>query len=147
MKKENTKIAIYLRTANEDEEQIELQRKLAIAYCEYRKLTPYKIYCDYGYSGTTEQRPAYKRLVNDIKKSKINTVVVTSYDRLSRQMIYFIKKMDNLLFNSKLNLISIADEKHYTRYEYDLVVKAYEDSIRLDKELEELYSKRGGSNA
>lgn len=45
------------------------------------------IYEDSGYSGTTLNRPALQRLLNDISSLKISHVIYTSTDRLSRDIV------------------------------------------------------------
>ncbi len=41
-------------------------------------------YVDDGYSGTNFERPAFKRLLEDVKKKKINCIIVKDLSRLER---------------------------------------------------------------
>ena len=43
-----------------------------------------KVYSDGGYSGATLERPAIKQLLTDLKKEKIDVVLVYKIDRLTR---------------------------------------------------------------
>ena len=67
------KIGLYLRVAQKDDEAIERQKELNISYCKYRKYPEIKkIYADNGYSGRTENRPAYKKMIRNILNLKLN---------------------------------------------------------------------------
>ena len=54
------------------------------------------MYDDGGLSGGTMERPALKRLLEDIKASKVQTVVVYKVDRLTRSLSDFAKIVDVL---------------------------------------------------
>ena len=53
-------------------------------------------YDDGGVSGGTMERPALKRLLEDIKAGKVQTVVVYKVDRLTRSLSDFAKIVDVL---------------------------------------------------
>lgn len=104
------KIGVYLRTAQKDDEAIERQKELNISYCKYRGYPDIvKIYTDNGYSGTTENRPAYKRMIKDISNGKINVIVVSNIDRLTRQPIFFYRKIIDYILKKKLIVISAVE--------------------------------------
>lgn len=104
------KIGVYLRTAQKDDEAIERQKELNISYCKYRGYPDIvKIYIDNGYSGTTENRPAYKRMIKDIRNGKINVIVVSNIDRLTRQPIFFYHKIIDYILKKKLIVISTVE--------------------------------------
>lgn len=104
------KIGVYLRTAQKDDEAIERQKELNISYCKYRGYPDIvKIYTDNGYSGTTENRPAYKRMIKDIRNGKINVIVVSNIDRLTRQPIFFYHKIIDYILKKKLIVISTVE--------------------------------------
>jgi len=104
------KIGLYLRTAQKDDEAIEKQEILDLSYCNYKGYTNIvKTYVDNGYSGITENRPAYKRMIRDIRNGKINVVVVSNIDRLTRQPVFFYHKLIDYIIHRKLIIISIAE--------------------------------------
>lgn len=104
------KIGVYLRTAQKDDEAIERQKELNISYCKYRGYPEVvKIYTDNGYSGRTENRPAYKRMIKDIRNGKINVIVVSNIDRLTRQPIFFYHKLLDYILKKKLIVISAVE--------------------------------------
>ena len=83
------KCAIYTRSAIQDVD-ISEELKCAEAYLEGQPDTwiP-KHYHDNGYSGLNLVRPSIIRLMNDIRDGKIDAVVVTGVDRISRNAADF----------------------------------------------------------
>lgn len=55
-----------------------------------------KLYDDGGFTGGNMERPALKRLMDDINAGLIDCVVVYKVDRLSRSLMDFSKIMDTL---------------------------------------------------
>ena len=104
------KIGLYLRTAQKDDEAIKRQEELNLSYCKYKGYSNIvKTYIDNGYSGITENRPAYKKMIRDIRNGKINVIVVSNMDRLTRQPIFFYHKITELILKKQLIVISIAE--------------------------------------
>ena len=48
-------------------------------------------YDDNGFTGSNTNRPSLQKLINDIKKSRVNMVVVYKLDRLSRSLVDFVQ--------------------------------------------------------
>lgn len=100
------KKAIYVRSAIENKESIRTQ----IEYCK-SVLNPndeYEIYSDNGYSAHNLNRPAYKKMVRDIRKRKIDRVIVSSPDRVSRN---FIQIHTFCSFLDEYNVAFFAEER------------------------------------
>lgn len=104
--------AIYARLSVENEEdssmaaQIELIRDYIDSHSE---LVYTDTYTDNGYTGTNFERPAFMKLIRDIRKRKINCVVVKDMSRFGRNYIeagYYIETVFPFL---KARLISIND--------------------------------------
>jgi DNA invertase Pin-like site-specific DNA recombinase len=85
-------LGIYVRTSKEDtENSIEQQKKAGIAFAKNKKMV-FEIYEDEGKSGYKieddddlfKNRPAFTKLLADIKNKKIDTVWVLEHSRLSR---------------------------------------------------------------
>jgi DNA invertase Pin-like site-specific DNA recombinase len=51
---------------------------------------------DDGYSAKDTRRPAYLRMINDIKRKKVNLLLVCDLSRLSRNIFDFCHLMDDL---------------------------------------------------
>jgi DNA invertase Pin-like site-specific DNA recombinase len=79
---------------------LETQREVCSAYikCQAHKnwvTLPHR-YDDGGFSGGSLERPALKRLINDIEAGRIDMVVVYKIDRLSRSLADFVRLLDVL---------------------------------------------------
>ena len=110
MEKMDYKIGIYIRTAQSNDEAVKLQETLNDSYCKNRGYSNiYKIYIDNGKSGMTEERAAYKRLLKDVRNGKVNVIVVSDFERLTRQPIYFYHKMISYIESGKLLVLSVMD--------------------------------------
>ena len=87
------KCALYVRvsTSNQAEEgeSLDEQARTLEKYCEYRKWRDFTVYREEGFSGKDLKRPAFQRLMKDINRGAINTVLVKKVDRLSRSIIDF----------------------------------------------------------
>lgn len=91
--------AIYCRLSlddgNEgDSSSIRTQKMMLEKYALEHGFTIYDYYIDDGYSGLNFERPAFKRLMQDISDGKINLVITKDLSRLGRNHIqtsYFIE--------------------------------------------------------
>ena len=91
--------AIYCRLSlddgNEgDSSSIKIQKMMLEKYALEHGFTIYDYYIDDGYSGLNFERPAFKRLMQDISEGKINLVLTKDLSRLGRNHIqtsYFIE--------------------------------------------------------
>jgi site-specific DNA recombinase len=92
--------AVYCRVSTDERLDMEFnslvaQREAALAYIASQKhegwiLAPDR-YDDGGFSGGTMERPALQRLLRDVERSTIDTVVVYKVDRLSRSLTDFAR--------------------------------------------------------
>ena len=67
-------------------------------YAECKEFDEYEFYVDGGFSGKDLERPAIKRLIEDIKLRKIDAVIVFKLDRISRSQkdtLYLIEEVFN----------------------------------------------------
>ena len=87
------KCALYVRVSTinqaEDGESLDEQVQTLKSYCAYRKWQDCTVYREEGFSGKDLKRPAFQQMLADIRKGKINTVIVKKIDRLSRSIIDF----------------------------------------------------------
>jgi site-specific DNA recombinase len=96
--KKKIRCAIYTRKSSEegleqefnslDAQRLSGENYIASQSHEGWVLDP-TMYDDGGYSGGTLERPALKRLFNDIKAGKIDCIVVYKIDRLTRSLADF----------------------------------------------------------
>lgn len=133
-------VAIYLRLSSEDYEKctesasIVNQRNFIRSYiASDDSLKEYEIreYVDDGYSGTSINRPAFLRLLDDIKSSKVNAVIVKDMSRFSRDYILLGDYLENILPFLKVRFISINDN-------YDSLREAG-NGIEIDMQFKTLF--------
>lgn len=95
--------AVYTRKSTEEglEQEfntLDAQREGCLAYITSQKAEGWVAlpdhYDDGGFSGGNMDRPALKRLIEDIKVGKVNIVVVYKIDRLTRALMDFSKLVE-----------------------------------------------------
>lgn len=62
-------------------------KKVNGEYCKNNGFLIYDFYCDDGFSGTNFERPDFKRMINDAKDGKINTIIVKDLSRFRRNYL------------------------------------------------------------
>jgi site-specific DNA recombinase len=111
--------AIYTRKSTEEglDQQfnsLDAQREAAEAYIRSQKCEGWEIvydrYDDGGFSGGNIERPALKRLMEDIQAGKIDCVVVYKVDRLSRSLLDFARVMGTF---DKFDVSFVSVTQHF----------------------------------
>ena len=95
------RVALYLRVSSEEQrerETIEIQRDFLSDYCKLYGLEVEETYADNGISGTVyvHERPEGRRLLEDAKAGKFDTVLVYKLDRLGRSLLVTVDGHDRL---------------------------------------------------
>lgn len=109
------RIAIYMRLSKEDEggdesNSIHMQRILLQAYVdEHFKGCQLMEFKDDGYSGTNFERPAVTELLNLVKSSELDCIIVKDFSRFSRDYIELGSYMEQIFPFMKVRFISIND--------------------------------------
>lgn len=96
----NYDVALYLRLSREDEgtqqsESINNQKNYLTRYVLQKNWNLVDVYIDDGYTGTNFNRPAFKRMLSDIERKRINLVITKDLSRLGRDYIetgYYIER-------------------------------------------------------
>jgi len=82
-------IAIYCRVSTKDQhcenQLIDLRR-----YANAKQWTITKEYIESGVSGTKDKRPELDKLMDDVRKRKIDGVLVWKFDRFARSIIHLV---------------------------------------------------------
>ena len=101
----SVRCAIYTRKSSEDGlvqefNSLDAQREACEAYIVSQRHAGWvalpDMYDDGGLSGGTMERPALKRLLEDVKASRVQIIVVYKVDRLTRSLADFAKIVDVL---------------------------------------------------
>ena len=95
--------AIYTRKSTDDKleqdfNSLDAQREACEAYIISQKAEGWTAvkehYDDGGYSGGNMERPALKKLMDDIQAGKVHIIVVYKIDRLTRSLMDFAKLVE-----------------------------------------------------
>ena len=93
-------VALYVRVSTEEQaingDSLRTQREELTKYALKNGFHIYGIYEDDGFSATNLKRPALKRLLKDVEQNKINRILITKLDRLSRGVRNYYKVLDVL---------------------------------------------------
>ena len=107
--------ALYLRLSSEDGDKeestsIESQKHLLEEFIKNSEdIVLYNIYVDDGYSGTDFNRPAFKKLFEDMKLNKFNTIIVKDLSRLGRNYIEAGNYIEQIFPLFNIRFIAVND--------------------------------------
>src|SRR6476646_6125761 len=110
--------AVYTRKSTEeglDQEfnSLQAQRESAEAYIKSQRHLGWALlplhYDDGGFTGGNIERPALKRLLEDIEAHRVDGVVVYKVDRLSRSLLDFARLMDQFE-QRKVSFVSVTQQ-------------------------------------
>lgn len=137
-KSERYAAALYLRLSKDDDEGLEsssitTQRKMLRAYAKENNYNIYDEYVDDGVSGTTFERPAFKRMIQDIENGYINMVITKDLSRLGRDYITAGQYTEIYFPSKKVRYIAINDG-----YDSD---SPYTDIAPFKNVLNEMYAR------
>ena len=114
---ENIKIwhvALYARLSVEQQDRpgssIETQLDIMRGYIKkHPELSEYHEYTDRGFSGTNFERPDFNRLMEDIKRGRINCIVVKDLSRFGRDYLETTNYIEVILPFLGVRFISVND--------------------------------------
>lgn len=102
----------YIRSArNEDQPNgsVLIQEKMNTAYAKKHKIEITETFIDAGFSGKNFNRPGWKELERKLakNKNKVDYLIVTKYDRVSRNFFEGLEFMTMLEQKWNVKLISV----------------------------------------
>src|SRR3989344_232423 len=106
--------AIYTRVSTDNQAEKEFssceaqEQKIRSFVASQNDWQIFKIYNDAGFSGAILERPALQELLSDLKKEKIDVVLVYKIDRLTRSPKDFYQLIE-FFDQSKIDFISITE--------------------------------------
>lgn len=109
------KAALYARLSKEDGDKGESdsilnQKQLLKEYTEAESDIEFvDFYIDDGFSGTNFERPSFNAMLEDIKKGKINCVVVKDLSRLGRNYVEVGKYLETIFPMLNVRFIAVTD--------------------------------------
>ncbi len=108
------KVAIYCRLSKDDGTNTEsmsigTQKQMLADYVKANNLGVTEEYVDDGYSGKNFNRPAFKRMIKDIKNGKIWCCVTKDLSQLGRNYIETGMYIEIFFPENDVRFIAIAD--------------------------------------
>ena len=106
--------ALYIRLSKEDEsegpsESVSNQQSLLSEFVRQHSLRVYDTYIDDGWSGTSFDRPGFRRMIADIESGKVNMVITKDLSRLGRDYIMTGHYMERYFPEHRVRYISLLD--------------------------------------
>ena len=108
-------VALYIRLSVQDGDKEESnsivnQKELLNMFLEKeQELTFYNYYIDDGFTGTTFERPAFKKMMEDVELGLVNTIIVKDISRLGRNFIEMGNLVQNIFLVKNIRFISVCD--------------------------------------
>ncbi len=109
---------IYLRLSRDDapaggrreSDSISSQRELCRAFVRSQKdMEIYDIYVDDGYSGTSFERPGFKRMMEDVYAGMVDCIVVKDLSRFGREYIEAGRLIQKIFPALNVRFIAVTD--------------------------------------
>lgn len=130
--------ALYLRLSvkedgEEESSSIQTQRLMLRQYAKEHGIVVYDEYVDDGYSGTSFDRPDFKRMIRDVESGKINAVITKDLSRLGRDYILAGQYVENYFPEHGIRYIAINDGVD--------TLSEYNDIAPFKNILNEMYAK------
>lgn len=127
-------VGIYIRSRCENEDGVnyivDSQTNRLKEYCEKNNIDNIVKYVDIGVSANSSNKPAFNKMVSDIDKGILKKIVVTSPDRLFRDLI---KAQDflNKCISKDVEIIALDNEN---LMDMVLISELIEENIRQEIE-------------
>lgn len=129
--------AIYLRLSSDDGDKAESdsirnQRSLLQDFVsKHSELSMVEEYVDDGYSGANFERPAFQRMMEDVRNHKINCIIVKDLSRLGRNYIETGRYLEKIFPVLGVRFIAVND--HYdsadTKNDADQIIVPFKNLI------------------
>lgn len=129
--------AIYLRLSSDDGDKAESdsirnQRSLLQDFVsKHSELSLVEEYVDDGYSGANFERPAFQRMMEDVRNHKINCIIVKDLSRLGRNYIETGRYLEKIFPVLGVRFIAVND--HYdsadTKNDTDQIIVPFKNLI------------------
>lgn len=122
----NYQAGIYVRLSRDDERlgesmSIENQKLLLTNYVRDQGWELVDTYSDDGFTGTNFERPALKRMIEDVKSKRINVVIVKDLSRFGRNYIQVGQFTDYLFPSVGCRFIALNDQVDTLNPENDMM--------------------------
>lgn len=108
--------ALYIRLSKEDESEgpsqsVTNQQSLLKAFVQQHRLSVFDTYIDDGFSGTSFDRPAFRRMLEDIEAQKVNMVITKDLSSLGAGL-YHDRALHGAVLPGKAGALYLAAGWH-----------------------------------
>lgn len=106
------RVGIYCRVSTDGQREntsIPEQKEKLLAFCKAKGWICVDMFIDPGYSGASLERPAMERLMQAVENKKIDVVLVTKLDRLSRSQKDTLYLIEDLFIPNDVDFVSVAE--------------------------------------
>jgi DNA invertase Pin-like site-specific DNA recombinase len=137
------RIAIYARVSTTDQ-NTDMQTSALTDYCKRMNYEVAGQYVDSGYSGKDNARPAFERLLADMRSGRIDCIICYKLDRVGRSLRHLLQLFEEFT-NRKIGFISLSQNINTTtpegrmflqmlmvlaQYERELIVQRTKDGLQ-----------------
>ena len=117
--------ACYCRLSKDDENDgtsvsIETQQQILSDYCKKNQMKVFDFYSDDGFTGTNFNRPDFVRMMSDVEKGLVNTIVVKDLSRFGRNYLEVGKYIEEVFPETGVRFIAIGDDVDTEKENIDL---------------------------
>ena len=125
------KAVIYVRLSREDEDKIDSKKESRSIENQIKTLKTFaqeqgfyiqEIYSDDGYSGADFNRPAFKRLLEDLELNKFDVILIKDLSRLGRSLHRVGELIENVFPQKGIRVISVNDKYDSRIYNDDISI-------------------------
>lgn len=134
MEERKMRVAIYCRVGNKEQadEGVNNQKITIENYLNSKKeKCKREYYIDNGFSGMNFNRPAFKRMIEDVNNNYINAIYVKDLSRISRNAIDLLNFSEYKLKPKNVKLVSINENDDFL----NIQKKIYRDFISKQKKI------------
>lgn len=138
------KAGIYARVSTEDQDA-DKQVSICKEYAEKNGFDVYNIYVDV-ISGTTNSRPSFNKLLDDMRHYRFRAVICTKLDRIGRSLQHLLNIFDELA-NKKVDFIAVTQNIDTTTSAGKLQMQIMGAFAEFERNLISERTKEGMKNA
>ena len=107
------KAAIYARVSTTANQSVEMQLRDVKEPAARRGFEIVGEYCDEGFSGAKDSRPALNRMLADAHAGRFNAVLVWKLDRLGRSLLHLVRLLEEFR-RTGVELVSFSEGLDFT---------------------------------
>jgi len=145
----NAGLYVRVSTMNQvDRESLSTQESRLRAYCEANGYRVYEVYRDAGFSGKDTKRPGLQALMSDVEAGRVQVVLVTKLDRITRslrdllKLVEFFHKHDVKFISITQNIDSSGPFGRFMRDLLGLIAQL-EREVTAERVAEDMYHRAG----